>query len=145
LLQFADHALNPVFQPERIGLISLFDVLDAFMEDLPDQPAEPVGGRPDGFAVSQAYDKTAVEFLKKKLPLVRTAALAAWLSKRRIVRLPLGERLLFGTPADSSLPGAVPTHAANWGAGGKVAAQGPTSATICWAESGPRPGTWARR
>jgi hypothetical protein len=65
LLQFADHALNPVFQPERIGLISLFDVLDAFMEDLPDQPAEPVGGRPDGFAVSQAYDKTAVEFLKK--------------------------------------------------------------------------------
>jgi hypothetical protein len=37
LLQFADHALNPVFQPERIGPIAVFDVLDAFMEDLPDQ------------------------------------------------------------------------------------------------------------
>jgi len=37
LLQFADHALNPVFQPERIGPIAVFDVLAAFTEDLPDQ------------------------------------------------------------------------------------------------------------
>lgn len=65
MFQFADHALETLFLAERIRLIAVFDVLDTLMENLPHQPAEPVGGCQDGFVMSQAHDQTAVEFLEK--------------------------------------------------------------------------------
>lgn len=79
------------------------------------------------------------------LPLDFWAALAAWLNRRRIMRLPLGERLLLETSADSSRPGQTPTQEANCSGDGKLAAAGPISAMICCAESGPQPGTAAKR
>jgi len=47
--------------------------------------------------------------------------------------------------ADEASPGQAPTQEERHFAEGKVAAVGPTSAMICWAESTPRPGTSASR
>ena len=65
------------------------------------------------------------------LPFVFTAALATWLSTRRIIRLPFGLRLFRETSADSSRPGQVPTQDDSCAADGNVAAAGPISAITC--------------
>src|SRR5450631_2489907 len=44
-------------------LFTPFLVPDAFMQDLPCDPAKPMGHRPDGFEVSQPRDQTTVERL----------------------------------------------------------------------------------
>ena len=54
------------------------------------QSAEPVGYRPDRFAMSEARLQTTVERFEY-VPFGLQAALATWFKMRRMGRLPLGE------------------------------------------------------
>ena len=78
------------------------------------------------------------------LPLELTAALATWVRTRRIIRLPWGLRLFLETSADSSRPGHTPPKTLTVAVRNE-AADGPTCARICGAESMPQPGTSASR
>ena len=50
----ADHALSATALLLGTAVFSVFDVADDALQDLPDQPADAVGNRPDCALVAQA-------------------------------------------------------------------------------------------
>ena len=70
-----------------------FFVTNSLVQDQPDQSAVSMGDGPDGLIVPRRGTERRYT-ISKMLPFVLAAALAAWLSKRRMWRLPLGERWL---------------------------------------------------
>jgi hypothetical protein len=120
---------------EQLGSLLLFPgtdfaaVLDKshpFMQDLPNDTTEPMGNGPDDGLIAEAGHQTAEHSLKMTaFPGNRSVRGLVQYSTQ--VLLPFAERLLWFCSALSSLPGQVPTQAANSAAEEIVLARDPTS------------------
>lgn len=66
-------------------------VADSLVQDRPDQPTQSIGNDANGLIVAEPRDRAATHDFEKT-PLLLTAPLAALLNKRRMSRLPFGER-----------------------------------------------------
>jgi len=114
------------------------------MQNDPDQPAEPMGNRPDGLLVSQARHQAAIHGLEDASfgfdrgvgTLIENTPHVAVAFRGAVARGNL--RTLF-------VSGACANHEERCFSEGNVAALAPTSARICCAESTPNPGTSASR
>ena len=93
--QFSDQSVSAFLDRVRVGTIAAFFVVDTFMQNLPDDSAQAVSNGPDRLEMTPPWGQPPIN----TLPLAFTAALAAWLRRRRMCLLPLGELSLVETSA----------------------------------------------
>src|SRR6185437_6076826 len=117
-----------------------FLVTDSLVQNDPNQSTKPMRNCSDCLPVSQARYQPAVHELEDA-SFVLDRGISRLIEDPSHVTVTRGAAVLLFIPALSSSPGHAPTHEDRFLGEAKVAAVAPTSAMICCAESGPRPGT----
>jgi hypothetical protein len=83
--------LAPPLQSDRSGRKAVFNVSDALVQNLPNQPAKAVSDGPNRFVISQAGRQTPEDDLQMTA-LFLDSGVCKLVGSRRIARLPLAAR-----------------------------------------------------